>query len=363
MTRSGPSSANRRSGVAYGPGSDIVDFILGITFEIWERRGVDLIHDYYAPDVEVFCLEGLISGAQAMVEGTRATLEAFPDRLLLGDNVVWAGDRDSGFYSSHRVTSPMTNLGPSAFGPATGRRVQITNIADCVVENGVITREWLLRDNLSLVRQLGIDEVGAARRLAAGLDDRSRAWLGAEALRVGRAKVGATAVARGGSAAAATADPESREPAAAAPSGRIHADAAFDPEEFSRNLLTRLWDGVEAGGPEDLYAPYAVLHRSPVERFSGREAVLAHYEGLKRAFGAPRVSLDHVACQPCGSGGWDVAARWALAGEHAGAFAGAAATGKPVFVLGASHWRVVAGRVAAEWTVFDQLAVLSQILG
>ena len=169
---------------AYGPDSDIVDFILGITFEIWEQRGVDLIHRYYAPDVEVFSLEGLISGAQAMVDGTRATLEAFPDRLLVGDNVVWSGDRESGFYSSHRITSPMTNRGPSPFGPATGRRVHITNIADCVVENGVITREWLLRDNLSLVRQLGIDAAEAARGLGVRLDSGSRAWLEAEALRV-----------------------------------------------------------------------------------------------------------------------------------------------------------------------------------
>ena len=87
----------------YGPGSDIVDFILGITFEIWEQGGVDLIHRYYAPDVEVFSLEGLIRGAQAMVDGTRATLEAFPDRLLIGENVVWSGDGVRGFYSSRAL--------------------------------------------------------------------------------------------------------------------------------------------------------------------------------------------------------------------------------------------------------------------
>ena len=152
---------------AYGPDSDIVDFILGITFEIWEQRGVDLIHRYYAPDVEVYGMEGVIHGAQAMVDGTRQMLDAFPDRLLLGDNVVWSGSRASGFYSSHRITSPMTNLGPSAFGEATGRRVCITNVADCVVENGVVTREWLMRDNLALVRQLGFEPTEAAGRLAA----------------------------------------------------------------------------------------------------------------------------------------------------------------------------------------------------
>ena len=356
------SSATPPTG-AYGPDSDIVDFILGITHEIWEQRGIGLIHGYYAPDVEVFALEGRIRGAQAMVDGTRATLEAFPDRLLIGDNVVWSGDPDSGFYSSHRITSPMTNLGPSAFGPATGRRVHITNVADCVVENGVITREWLLRDNLSLVRQLGIDEVESARLLATGLDDGSLAWLRAETMRVRGTETGASAGARVASIPAATANPAAPGSAGAAQSGRVHANAAFDPEGFARNLLTKLWDGPATGGAESFYAPYAVLHRSPVERYSGRKEVLAHYASLKRAFGAPRFSLDHTACQRCGNSGWDVAARWSLAGEHAGAFAGVAATGNPVFVLGVSHWRVVAGRVATEWTVFDQLAVLGQILG
>ena len=372
MTGSKTSFAQERSSGAYGPGSDIVDFILGITFEIWEQRGIERIHDYYAADVEVFSLEGPISGVQAMVDGTRATLEAFPDRLLIGDNVVWSGNRESGFYSSHRITSPMTNLGPSAFGPATGKRVQVTNIADCVVENGIITREWLLRDNLALVRQLGIDAMEAARRLAAGLDGRSRAWLRAETLRVNRAASGASAADQANPALAATAGQSSPSPAAAGQQGaapgvnaalqNARPAAEFNAETFARHLLGCIWESRPAAQLQDRYAPYAVMHRSPVERYSGGAAILDHYMDLSGAFGNPRVSLDHVACQPFGNGGWDIAARWTLAGEHAGTFCGLAATGKPVFVLGVSHWRLAAQRIAAEWTVFDQLAVLGQLL-
>ena len=114
-------------------------------------------------------------------------LEAFPDRLLLGDNVVWSRSRKSGFYSSHRITSPMTNRGPSAFGEATGRRVCITNVADCVVEDGVVTREWLMRDNLALVRQLGFEPAEAAR-LAARVGPEDHDWMAREAQRVARAE-------------------------------------------------------------------------------------------------------------------------------------------------------------------------------
>ena len=324
----------KRNAGAYGPDSDIVDFILGITFEIWEQRGVDLIHRYYAPDVEVYGMEGVIHGAQAMVDGTRQMLEAFPDRLLLGDNVVWSGSREGGFYSSHRITSPMTNLGPSAFGEATGRRVCITNVADCVVEEGVVTREWLMRDNLALVRQLGFEPTEAAARLAANLGPGDRDWMNRELERIAEAEP--LTVARG-------TDPS-------------------DGTRLATEFLATQWGSADGPMSWDRYAPYAVLHRSPVERYSGREAVKGHYADLQRAFGNPRISLDHVACQPFGSGGMDIAARWTAAGSHADTFAGTAATGKPVFILGVSHWRTAAGRVVAEWTVFDQLAVLAQIL-
>ena len=321
---------------AYGPESDIVDFILGITFEIWEQRGVDLIHRYYASDVEVYGMEGVIHGAQAMVDGTWQMLEAFPDRLLLGDNVVWSGSRESGFYSSHRITSPMTNLGPSAFGEATGRQVFITNVADCVVENGVVTREWLMRDNLALVRQLGFDPFETARRLAARVGSEDRDWMTREVERVAQA-----------------------EPLTVTP-GLGAADV--DETRLATEFLAAQWASVDIPTRWDRYAPYAILHRSPVERYSGRKVIADHYAGLRRALGDPRVSLDHVACQPFGSGGLDIAARWTLAGSHADTFAGIAATGKPVFILGVSHWRTAADRIVAEWTVFDQLAVLGQIL-
>ena len=322
---------------AYGPDSDIVDFILGITFEIWEQRGVELIHRYYAPDVEVYGMEGVIHGAQAMVDGTRQMLEAFPDRLLLGDNVVWSGSRESAFYSSHRITSPMTNRGPSAFGEATGRRVSITNVADCVVESGVVIREWLMRDNLALVRQLGFEPTEAARRLAARIGSVDRDWMAAEGERVARAESLSVAAQRKGD------------------------DSDSNGTRLAAEFLATQWD--TAGGPTrwDRYAPYAVLHRSPVERYSGREAIAGHYAAMRRGFGNPRISLDHVACQPFGSGGWDVAARWTAAGSHRDTFGGIAATGKPLFILGVSHWRTAAGRIVAEWTVFDQLAVLGQV--
>ena len=126
---------------AYGPSHECVDYILGITFEIWEQGNVGFIRDYYSADIEMATIDGLTVGNEAIVEGTAAMLRAFPDRKLLADDVIYGGTGPERFYSSHRIVSPMTNLGATAFGPATGRSVRIMTIADCLVENGVITGE------------------------------------------------------------------------------------------------------------------------------------------------------------------------------------------------------------------------------
>jgi predicted ester cyclase len=323
-------------GGAYGADDDIVDYILGITFEIWEQRGVELIDQYYGRDVVVYTLEGVTEGSSVIVDGTRAMLASYPDRLLLADDVIWSGSRNDGWYSSHRIVSPMTNSGDTTFGPATGRRVKIMNIADCFVEDGVVTREWLMRDNSALVTQLGFDLHAAARAAAARRDERSRAWIASEVERLARAGL---------------------VDAPAAP-----VNPAVAAQAFAVQVIGALWGLDGRGAAEQLYAPYAVMHRSPISLFTGRESVLDHYADLRSAFRVAGVSVDHVASQARGARHLDLAVRWTVAGEHVGTYLGLPATGRAVFILGSSHYRVVDGRIAVEWTVFDGLGVLSQLV-
>ena len=311
----------------YGPDSELVDFILGITFEIWEGRGVDLIRQYYAPDCVVYGLDAVQEGTEAMVESTHRYLDAFPDRLLLADDVIWSDDLEHGCYSSHRIESPMTNLGASAFGPATGKTVRVTAIADCVVQNGRIVREWLLRDGMALIRQLGFEPLPAARRIAESRTAASANWLAGELARV---------------------------PA----SGNCDHELA----SFAAQVLRACWASEEHEALRSCYAPYAVLHVSPVERHSGVLAIAGHFAALRAAFGEVRVSIDHVATQPWGETGRSVAVRWGLTGVHRGTYKGVAATGRSAFILGVSHWRLIGNRIVAEWTVFDRLGVLAQLV-
>jgi len=177
-------SAQARPQPGYGPNHHIVDYILGITYEIWEGGGMELIRDYYDADVEVYGLEGVTSGAEAMTRSSEAVLAAFPDRRLFGEAVIWSEEEGGDLLSSHRILSPMTNTGESRFGAATGKRIEMMIIADCLVRDGRIVQEWLVRDNLAMVRQLGFDAVEAARNHGQSRDARSVEWRVSELARL-----------------------------------------------------------------------------------------------------------------------------------------------------------------------------------
>ncbi len=319
-----------------GPYHDIVDYILGITHEIWESRQVERIRDYYAADTVIYTLGGIVRGADAIIANTYETLRAFPDRLLLGDAVIWSREAPGVFYSSHRISSPMTNRAASPFGPATGKSVWVATIADCLVEQGVITREWLVRDNYTLVTQLGFDPLEVARRsVSAPLSPDFAQWLRLESARL-------AALPRPG-----------------APTAVSFTDA--DPGTFSAAVLANVWVHGDAQSYERQYAPYAVLHDSrPVA--SGRTRVAGYHGAQRRALSDVSLSVDHLCVRPLDDDRREIAVRWMLRGVHRAPWLGVEATGAPILLLGVTHWRIVAGRIAAEWTVFDRLAVLAQML-
>ena len=314
---------------------EIVDYILRITREIWEDRNPDLVMRYYGPEARIHALGGIMQGAAAVTENTRAMQAAFPDRLVIGEDVVCSPLEDGAWLSSHRIRSPMTSRGDNAYGPATGKKVTTYVMADCVVRNGLIEKEWLMRDNLSLVRQLGLDPLEAARREAArSHPDEHARWLADERQRVLDAS-------------GPPSDPASPP------------DPQRDPLGFAREILLGLWQR-PSESCEAAYAPYAVLSDSDRE-VAGAGNILTHYAALRKSLKVHRLSVDHAGLQARG-GGWTLAARWTAAAEHSKEFEGLPATRAPLFLMGISHWWLTGRRVAREWTVFDRLALIEQIL-
>ena len=316
--------------------SDIVDYIIRCTHRIWEEKNVGLCRSHYAADCRIHTLAGPVTGVEAVVANTLATLAAFPDRSLIGEDVIWSEDAPGLFHTSHRIVSLMTHLGDDALGPATGRRAEIMTIADCLVRENRIVEEWLVRDNAHLVRQLGLDAWTVARAQARSdqqADVESHAWRSAEIERVRRGE-------------ALTAPPDTGHP-------------AFRP---ARMLSLAVDEALMGQAAEILLT--AVEGRWPSgRRWFGRGGWIGAVNQLVSVLDGPRIVVDHWAATPLPHDETAVAIRWSLCGRHARAGVYGAATGRDLLVLGVSHYRLRNGRVIEDATVFDELAVLRQLAG
>ena len=141
------------------------DYILGITQEIWEDRGLATLEHYYSKDIPVRSPGSVVVGNQNVIAATMATLAEFPDRELLGEDVIWSGNPEIGMLSSHRIYTTATHSGNGTFGIATGKKLKYRVIADCHAKDNQIDDEWLIRDQGAIVIQLGLNPKDYARDL------------------------------------------------------------------------------------------------------------------------------------------------------------------------------------------------------
>ena len=318
---------------------DIADYIIRITDRIWHERKIDLCRKYYSDDGVIHTLTGDIVGSEIVEANTHATLKSFPDRTLDGDNVIWSGNEDDGYYSSHLITSRMTNLGPSEFGPATGKRARIRTIADCLCKENLIIEEWLMRDNASLVLQLGLDLAETARAQAHA--DRENGKNLIETLASWRDETVGKA-----SNASETLRPASPE---------------ADPQAFAEFVFQEVWNQKNLKALPENYDFRVGAHLTANRDLYGTVEYKEYLESFFAAVPDLVATVDHVGCIPYLGETKDIAVRWSIGGTHAGDGLFGPASGAPLYILGASHWRVINGRIREEWTVFDELAVLRQI--
>jgi predicted ester cyclase len=314
---------------------DFVDYILRCTHRIWEQRNVGLIDTHYGDDALIYTSAGLVKGKHAVIANTVSTLAGFSDRSLYGENVVWCGDDSGGLLSSHRIRGHLTNLGESEFGPPTGRRATVATIADCFARENKIVLEWLVRDNAGLARQLGLDPWELARRMGWAPTPEFRDWRANEITRVLRREGRCRLL--------------SRAPATAA-------------ERFVAQAIERIWDNRMFGLVREVYHEAAAIHAPTQRALHGWNALIGFIVGFFAPFPEARLTVDHVCSVPYGPAGTDVAVRWTFAGAHKAPGHGPP-TGRDVFLIGVTHARVLDGRIAEEWIVFDELALLRQIVG
>ena len=309
--------------------TDFPDYILGITQEIWEHRNLATLHHYYAPDIPVRSPGSIVFGNEGVIGATMATLAEFPDRRLLGEDVIWSGSPEEGMLSSHRILSTATHLGDGVYGKATGKKLRYRIIADCHAIDNQINDEWLIRDQGAVVRQLGWDP----KEYAIDLIEREGGPENCvQPFHPSIDQVGPyTGRGNDNVWGAKYSDILNRI---------MGADLGVIPSEYDRAVT-----GFYPGGKE-------LISTDGVDDF---------WIGLRAAFPSASFTIDHQIGREDPMMSPRAAIRWSLTGKHDGWGAFGKPSGAEVHVMGISHVEFGPWGIRREYTLFDETSVWKQI--
>ncbi|MEM8555275.1 MAG: ester cyclase [Pseudomonadota bacterium] len=310
-------------------------YILGITEEIWEGRQIDSLTDYYAKDIIVRSPASVVVGNQGIQAATMATLAEFPDRTLLGEDVIWCetqgtDDGPVGFLSSHRLTSTATHTGTGAYGAPSGKKLSYRILADCWCQRNQVRDEWLVRDQGAIVRQVGADPKSWAADLI---------------------------VAEGG--------PERCvQP--------LSPDSDVEGPYFGRGNHAGPGAELASALKEMMSGAFSVIHdrydRACELAYAGGITGMGHnladqfWLGLRSSFPSAAFRIEHSVGMEEPGHPPRAAVRWSLYGKHDGHGQFGPATGCYVYVMGITHAEFGPRGLRREWTLIDETAIWKQIL-
>ena len=316
--------------------TDIVDYIVRCTHRIWDERNVGLIYTHYTHNPVVYGPLGAVYSREEIVQDTIARLAEMPDRRGMATQVIWRGNDVDGFYTSHLVTGTGRHTEYGALGKPTGRKFVTRTVADCMVFENRIYREWVVRDNMGLYLQLGIDCEAFAVSVARGMLDRG---LTVVELAENRRSLGQT------------------PPVDAADVSIAHTDTEADCLRWLHEIYNRRMFG-KIG---DVYAPNCQWHGPRLRELYGKAAVVT--QTIRQVAMMPDLVFlpQHICSVPSEEGGEKVAVRWIIDGHHLGYGTLGAPTGQRMCVLGFTHYHIIDGRIVDEWVVYDEMAMLTQI--
>ena len=312
--------------------TDIVDYILRVTHRIWEEKAVGYLYEHYRHNTLVVDDAGIVYGREKVIEDTTRLLAAFPDLRCYADDIIWCGDEDSGFWTSHRLTLSGHNTGWSVWGPPTGRRITVPMIADCYSRQNQISGEYAIYNTASLIRQLGLDPVVEARRTSA--EERHSEF--AE-------------------------PPEGEIERTVGQGSPPPAEEGDGIEAFVRGTLHELWNWRLLDRIAERYAAGFRFHGPSDRELYGRGDYLAYVLALLAMFPDAAHRVDDLYWMGNDRDGYVVAVRWSLTGTHRGPGAYGPSTGRRVRHWGLTHLHVREGRIVEEWTFANEFAVLQQI--
>lgn len=319
--------------------TDIVDYIVRCTHLIWDERDIGLIYSHYTHNCILYGTTGTIYTREEIVRDTIQRLVSFPERRGMATHVIWNGNDKDGFYTSHLVTGTGRHSQNGPMGRATGRPFTSRTIADCMILENRIYREWVVADSTAIMQQLGVDVDAYAAKVAQVSFDKGMVSLdiGENRLMVGQ-----------------------YPPAAEADVALAHSDLERHTLQWLHEVFNRKMFGTIA----TVYAPTVQYHGPLMAELYGVAAVIHQTLGLVGSLPDAVFAPQHICSVPCEEGGEKVAVRWIIEGHHLGygilAHLGAP-TGKRVQVMGMSHFHYKNGKIVDEWRVYDEASLLVQV--
>ncbi|MBF9031712.1 nuclear transport factor 2 family protein [Rhodobacterales bacterium HKCCE3408] len=320
---------------------DVPHFINGITREIWEDRKIGSLRHRYAEGLVVRSPASVVVDNSNVIAATMATLAEFPDRELLGEDVIWCEDPEGAtatsdaYLSSHRLICTATHSHPGMYGAPTGRRLRYRILADCAIRDDAVYDEWLVRDQSAIVRQMGADLVDWTRDL----------------------------IAREGGPGACV-PPLTPETDVAGPYDRRGND-----DEWGQRLVDVL-SSIMAADLDVIPRAYdraAALHYCAGQETQGWAEADRFWMGLRAAFPNASFRIDHAIGRADLMMPPRAAVRWSLHGTHSGWGRFGTPTGAEVYIMGITHVEFgpfggSGPTIRREYTLIDETAIWKQIL-
>jgi len=306
------------------------DYILKITKQIWEGKDVDSIGEFYTDNIPVRSPFGITYGNKPVIEATYNTLKEFPNRQLLGEDVIWNGNDDKGYHSSHRILSKGTHLGDGFYGKPTGKDIYYRVIADCACKDNQVYDEWIVRDQGAMVRQIGYTPKEFAQIMIdkeGGLEKAKKLF-----------------------------DKNDIKPSDYYP---INVEKSSPGENYSK-ILSKVFEGgydfKDYNRASNIYWPGNKLGH-------GREDISKFWNSLKDIFTDIKFTIEHVGYLDESDKNPRASIRWFLEGIHSEDSEDyGKKTNSKLFIMGINHVELNQDGVIREWVLFDEVAIWKQIL-
>ncbi|MFE7084239.1 ester cyclase [Priestia megaterium] len=316
---------------------DIVDYIVRITHRIWEEKEVELIYHTYHNNIKIHLGTNEVKGVNQVVSNTLQTMLAFPEDKGMAANVIWSGDDENGFYTSHRVSTVSRNLGNSSYGPATGRKIAYRSVADCFCHTNRIVEEWIVRDGLSIVKQLGLNPIEVARKAATLKQDKDVELQ--QSFGIGDVQEGQLA------------------PIVYNKQYKQFEIGDYILEAYNKILERRLFNCVK-----EFYPDNAIYNFIDGKTLIGSSQIQGALISIFASFPTAKFIIERVTCNQMNDfNDWEVAVRWRMQGIHEGRGYFGEPSHKPIEILGINHLTVQNEKIVEEWVTFDGIDVLKQI--